>query len=131
MDGAGGINFSFLNIDARAPANGRVQRRICDGEYIAYSLLRRKIDNPNGGVHVNHASRKIQMQIGGAMRTTLDLPSPLVDEAVRLSHQKTKTGAIITALEAYVRSRRLSRLKHFKGRHVDLDLDLEVLRDRS
>ena len=64
------------------------------------------------------------------MRTTLDLPAPLVAEAVRLSHQKTKTGAIITALEAYVRSRRLSRLKQFKG-HVELDLDLEVLRDRS
>ena len=64
------------------------------------------------------------------MRTTLDLPAPLVDEAVRLSHQKTKTGAIITALEAYVRSRRLSGLKQFKGR-VHLDLDLNVLRDRS
>jgi len=74
--------------------------------------------------------QKPYMQIGGAVRTTLDLPAPLVDEAVRLSHQKTKTGAIIAALEAYVRSRRLSRLKQFKGR-VDLDIELEVLRDRS
>jgi hypothetical protein len=64
------------------------------------------------------------------MRTTLDLPAPLVDEAVKLSHQKTKTGAIVTALEAYVRSRRLLRLKQFKGR-IDLDIDLDVLRDRS
>lgn len=63
------------------------------------------------------------------MRTTLDLPAPLVEEAVRLSNQKTKTGAIITTLEAYVRSRRLSQLKRFKGR-VDLDLDLVALRDR-
>jgi len=64
------------------------------------------------------------------MRTTLDLPAPLVAEAVKLSHQKTKTGAIITALETYVRSRRLAQLKRFKGT-VDLDLDLAVLRDRS
>ena len=64
------------------------------------------------------------------MRTTLDLPASLVDEAVRISHQKTKTGAIINALEAYVRSHRLSRLKQFKGR-VDLDIELDVLRDRT
>ena len=64
------------------------------------------------------------------MRTTLDLPAALVEEAVRLSHQKTKTGAIITALEAYVRSRRLARLKHFRG-SVDLDIDLPTLRDRQ
>lgn len=63
------------------------------------------------------------------MRTTLNLPSPLVEEAVRLSHQSTKTGAIITALEAYVRSQRLSQLKRFKGR-IDLELDLSALRDR-
>ena len=63
------------------------------------------------------------------MRTTLDLPAPLVNEALRLSHQKTKTGAIITALESYVRSQRLARLKRFKGR-ADLDIDLSALRDR-
>jgi len=63
------------------------------------------------------------------MRTTLDLPELLVNEALQLSNQKTKTGAIITALEAYVRSRRLARLKRFKGT-VDIDLDLSVLRDR-
>ena len=69
------------------------------------------------------------MHIGVIMRTTLDLPAPLLEEAVRLSHQKTKTGAIITALEAYVRNRRLQRLKQFRGK-VDVDIDLDVLRDR-
>ena len=64
------------------------------------------------------------------MRTTLDLPASLVDEAVKLSHQKTKTGAIVAALEAYVRSHRLLRLKQFKG-SVDLNIDLDVLRDRA
>ena len=80
-------------------------------------------------MHIIYAFRLQAEHIGGAMRTTLDLPEPLVSEARRLSHQKTKTGAIITALEAYVRSRRLSGLKRFKGT-VDLDLDLSVLRDR-
>jgi len=64
------------------------------------------------------------------MRTTLDLPGPLIEEALRLSHQKTKTAVIIAALEAYVRSRRLARLKRFKGK-VDLDIDLPTLRDRG
>ena len=64
------------------------------------------------------------------MRTTLNLPASLVDEAVKLSHQKTKTGAIVAALEAYVRSRRLLRLKQFRGR-VDLNIDFDDLRDRS
>ena len=64
------------------------------------------------------------------MRTTLDLPAPLLDEALRLSHQKTKTGVIVTALESYVRSRRLAGLKRFKG-SVDLDIDLPALRDRG
>jgi hypothetical protein len=64
------------------------------------------------------------------MRTTLDLPEPLVSEALRLSHRKTKTGVIVDALEAYVRRGRLAQLKRFKGR-VDLDLDLSVLRDRQ
>lgn len=63
------------------------------------------------------------MHIGVTMRTTLDIPAPLLEETVRLSHQKTKTGAIITALEAYVRNRRLLRLKQFKGK-IDLDIDL-------
>ena len=39
-------------------------------------------------------------------------------------------GSIITALETYVRSRRLARLKHFKGA-VDLDIDLPTLRGRQ
>lgn len=64
------------------------------------------------------------------MRTTLDLPEPLVDEALRLSHQKTKTALIIAALEDFVRKSKLEGLKMFKGK-VDLNINLSALRDRK
>ena len=64
------------------------------------------------------------------MRTTLDLPDVLVQDAMKASHQKTKTAVIITALQDLVRKSRLQDLRHFKGR-VDLDLDLNVVRKRA
>jgi hypothetical protein len=64
------------------------------------------------------------------MRTTLDLPEALVNEALRLSHQKTKTAVIIAALEEYVRKAKISEIKKYKGK-IDLDVDLDVLRDRK
>jgi hypothetical protein len=63
------------------------------------------------------------------MRTTLDLPGPLIAEAMRLSHQKTKTAVIISALEDFVRKTRISGLKKYKGK-VDIDIDLNTLRKR-
>ena len=64
------------------------------------------------------------------MRTTLDLPEQLVQEAMRASHQKTKTAAIVTALQDFVRKARLRDLHSFKGQ-VDLDIDLDALRKRA
>ena len=63
------------------------------------------------------------------MRTTIDLPEPLVAEAMKLSHQKTKTAVIIAALEEYVRRNKISDLRKYKGK-VDLDIDLNALRKR-
>ncbi|MBM4148257.1 MAG: type II toxin-antitoxin system VapB family antitoxin [Lentisphaerae bacterium] len=63
------------------------------------------------------------------MRTTLDLPDRLVQEAMRASHQRTKTAVIISALQELVRKNRLQGLRDFKGR-VDLDIDLDALRKR-
>ncbi len=64
------------------------------------------------------------------MRTTLDLPDGLVKDAMRTSHQRTKTAVIITALEDLVRKSRLQELKRYKGR-MDLDVDLNALRKRA
>ena len=63
------------------------------------------------------------------MRTTLDLPAPLIDEAMKASHQRTKTAVIVTALEELVRKNRIHGLTKFKGK-VDLDVDLNALRKR-
>ena len=63
------------------------------------------------------------------MRTTLDLPGELLQEAMQVSHVKTKTKVIILALEELVRKSTIADLKQFKGA-VDLDIDLDALRDR-
>jgi len=63
------------------------------------------------------------------MRTTLDLPARLITEAMKLSHQKTKTAVIIAALEDLVRKTKLSGLRKYKGK-IDLDIDLKILRKR-
>ena len=63
------------------------------------------------------------------MRTTLDLPAPLLKEALKVSHQRTKTAVIISALEDFVRKNRIQGLKRFKGK-VELDIDLDRLRER-
>ena len=44
------------------------------------------------------------------MRTTLDLPAELIEEAMTLSRQRTKTGVIVAALEDYVRKNRIQGL---------------------
>ncbi len=64
------------------------------------------------------------------MRTTLDLPEVLVLNAMKVSHQKTKTAVIITALQDLVRKSRLQELRQFKGQ-VNLDMNLNVLRKRT
>jgi hypothetical protein len=64
------------------------------------------------------------------MRTTLDLPERLIKDAMKASHQKTKTAVIITALEDLVRKTRIRDLQRFKGR-VDLNVDLDALRKRA
>jgi hypothetical protein len=63
------------------------------------------------------------------MRTTLDLPGALIAEAMKVSHQRTKTAAIVTALEDMIRKSRIQKLRSFKGK-LDLDLDLAVSRQR-
>ena len=70
------------------------------------------------------------MHIGGMMRTTIDLPESLVKEAMKVSHQRTKTSVIVTALEDFIRKNKIQGLKKFRGQ-VDIAIDLETLRKRS
>ena len=63
------------------------------------------------------------------MRTTLDLPEDLLDEAMKATHSNTKTAVIIKALEELVRKSKISDLKKYKGK-IDLKIDLDKIRDR-
>jgi len=61
------------------------------------------------------------------MRTTLDIPEALMDEAMALTHSATKTDLIKRALEDLIQKEKISRLKDYFGK-VDLNLDVEALR---
>ena len=63
------------------------------------------------------------------MKTTIDLPEELIAEAMRATGSKSKIEAIKKALhEVILREKRL-KLLNFKGK-IDLDIDLDSLRDR-
>lgn len=63
------------------------------------------------------------------MRTTLDLPEHLLNEAMRVTHTETKTAVIVLALEELIRKARIAELKQFQGK-IELDIDLDNLRAR-
>jgi len=64
------------------------------------------------------------------MRTTLDLPEELVNEAMRTTRIGTKTKVIIIALEELIRKSKIAELKDFKGK-VALAMDLNAIRGRQ
>ena len=64
------------------------------------------------------------------MRTTLDLPADLIEEAMRVTKAKTKTELIKLALMNIIQRNRISGLLKFKGKS-DLDIDLDKLRERN
>jgi Arc/MetJ family transcription regulator len=64
------------------------------------------------------------------MRTTLELPEDLINEAMKATNINTKTKVIITALEDLVRKSKISGLKEFKGK-VDLGIDMNAIRGRQ
>ena len=63
------------------------------------------------------------------MRTTLDLPEALIEEAMALTHISTKTDLIKTALQNLIQKEKVRNIKQYFGK-VDLDIDLDSLRQR-
>lgn len=63
------------------------------------------------------------------MRTTLDIPEPLIEEARDLLGFKSKTDTVILALRELVRRRRVEELKTLFG-SIELDVDLDESRRR-
>lgn len=58
------------------------------------------------------------------MRATLNIPDELIDEVQRLSGQKTKTGAIVTVMEDFVRRKKMEDLLALRGK-INIDYDWE------
>ena len=64
------------------------------------------------------------------MRTTLELPDALVNEAMALTKITTKTELIKVALENIVQREKIKGLADCFGK-IDLDIDLNILRKRG
>jgi metal-responsive CopG/Arc/MetJ family transcriptional regulator len=64
------------------------------------------------------------------MRTTLDIPKKLMDDAMKVTGAKTKSQLIKNALQAEIDRAKRKRLITRKGT-IDLDIDLQTLRDRG
>lgn len=63
------------------------------------------------------------------MRTTLDLPQALIEEAMRLTNILTKTDVIKAALHNLIQKEKITGLKKYRGK-VDLKIDLDAMRNR-
>lgn len=63
------------------------------------------------------------------MRTTLDLPEALVEEAKALLGYKSKTDTIVFALEELIRRRKVKELTNMFGK-VRIEVDLPKSRRR-
>ena len=63
------------------------------------------------------------------MRTTLDIPTELLEEAQKLLGFKSKTDTVIVSLRNLIRRRRIEELKTLMG-SVHLDIDLPKSRRR-
>ena len=64
------------------------------------------------------------------MRATLNIPDKLIAEVQRLSGQKSKTGAIVTVMEDYVRRRHMEELLALRGKvRIDYDWEREEARE--
>jgi len=63
------------------------------------------------------------------MRTTLELPDTLIDEAMSLTQITTKTEVIKYALENIIQREKIKGLTGYFGK-LNLDIDLDKLRNR-
>jgi Arc/MetJ family transcription regulator len=63
------------------------------------------------------------------MRTTLDIPEGLLEEARSVLGFKSKTDTVVLSLRELIRRRRIDELKDLLGK-VELDLDLPSSRRR-
>ncbi len=56
------------------------------------------------------------------MRATLNIPDDLLEKVQQIAHEKSKTRAIITAMEAFVKERKMADLRALRGK-ISIDYD--------
>jgi len=64
------------------------------------------------------------------MRTTLDIPEDLLDEARRASNARSKREAVIAGLQELIRKSHREELRRMAGR-LDIAIDLRRSRGRK
>ena len=63
------------------------------------------------------------------MRTTIDIPEELIEEALRVSQARTKTMVIVLGLKELISRHKLEQLRALRGR-VKLTTDVDKSRAR-
>ncbi len=58
------------------------------------------------------------------MRATLNIPDDLMSDVQKLSGEKSKTKAIVTAMEEFVRDKKMKKLLSLRGK-IQIDYDWE------
>ena len=61
------------------------------------------------------------------MRTTMDLPQDLLEEAKSISGTRSKTAAVILALKDYIDRKKIDSLRKLRG-SIAVERDLTTLR---
>jgi Arc/MetJ family transcription regulator len=64
------------------------------------------------------------------IRTTLDLPEELIEEAHKLLGFKSKTDTVLVSLQELIRRKRIEHLKAMAGQ-IELEIDLPKSRGRQ
>jgi len=64
------------------------------------------------------------------MRTTLNVPEDLLEEALRITRFRSKTDVVIYSLKELVRRSRIEELKASRG-NIDISIDLKRSRRRK
>lgn len=64
------------------------------------------------------------------MRTTIDIPDDLLEEARRASHSRTRREAVVAGLQELIRKAAYEELRQLRGK-IDLDVDLHRSRKKK
>lgn len=64
------------------------------------------------------------------MKTTINIPDELMDEAQKELSIKNKTTLIVMGLQELINQNRIRKLKKYRGT-LNLEIDLDVLRERK